>query len=86
METYSPIICCMAVSLLIQQCSKSLIEDCGGSSYTPVDRAGGVKIEAFTSLILCRSYVNIFSCSCKIYINSSVLTMIYRSKGTNNIA
>ena len=50
MEHIHPIICCMAVSL--QHCSKSLIEDCGGSSYTPVDRAGGVKIEAFTSLIL----------------------------------
>ena len=37
-----PIICCMAVSLLIQHCSKSLIEDCGGSSHTPLDRAGGV--------------------------------------------
>ena len=44
--------------LLIQHCSKSLIEDCGGSSHTTVDRAGSVKIEAFTSLILCRSYVN----------------------------
>ena len=35
-----PIICCMAVSLLIQRkhCSKSLIEDCGGSSHTPLDR------------------------------------------------
>ena len=56
----------MAVFLLIQHCGKSLIEDCGGSSHTPDDRAGGVKIEAFTSLILCRSYV--FSCSCKIQI------------------
>ena len=25
----------------------SLIEDCGGSSRIPVDRAGGVKIKAF---------------------------------------
>ena len=54
-----------SVSLLIQYCSKSLIEDCGGSSHIPVDRAGGVKIKAFTSLILW-SYGNIVSCSCKI--------------------
>ena len=49
METYST---SMAVSLLIQYCSKSLIEDCGGSFHIPVDRGGGVKIKAFTSLIL----------------------------------
>ena len=48
----------MAVFLLSEHCGKSLIEDCGGSSHTPDDKAGGVKIEAFTSLILCRSYVN----------------------------
>ena len=49
----------MAVSLLTQHCSKSLIEDCGGSSHTPVDKAGGVKSECFTLLILW-SYGNIY--------------------------
>ena len=44
--------------LLVQHCSKPLTEDCGGSSHTPVGRTGGVKSEAFTSLILCRSYAN----------------------------
>ena len=39
----------MAVSLLIQYCSKSFIEDCGGSL---VDRGAGIKIEVFTSLTL----------------------------------
>ena len=39
-------------------CGKSLIEDCGGSSHTSVDRAGSIKIETFTSLILCMSNVN----------------------------
>ena len=38
---------------------------CRSSSHTPVDRAGGVKGECLTSLILW-SYGNIFFCSCKI--------------------
>ena len=36
----------------------SLLQKTGSSSHTPVGRTGGVKSEAFTSLILCRSYAN----------------------------
>jgi len=69
----------MAVSLLIQHCSKSLAEDCGGSSHIPVDRGGGVKIEVFTSLIFW-SYVWKHLLLLMQDIKTSVLTTIYSQR------